>query len=101
MRAQPTRLLIDRGRLPNCSRRHAIWLDGRERPSGRTAHRGITPSTIMSPTFGSRTEIRPGARAHPHDSDHSRRGERAPPRSHSALPPATPPTTGAHRNQTP
>jgi hypothetical protein len=48
-------------------------VDGPERPSGRNAVCGITPSTIMSPTRshpGPRTEIRPGARAHyPRTSD--------------------------------
>ena len=67
MRAQAPHQLINRGRLPEFSRRHAIVLDGLERPSGRTAPSGITPSPIMSPTRsnpGPWTEIRLGARAH-------------------------------------
>jgi hypothetical protein len=67
MRAQPFITPMHRGRLPTCPRRHAR-VDGPERPSGRNASCGITPSTIMSPTRshpGPRTEIRLGARAHP------------------------------------
>jgi hypothetical protein len=67
MRAQPHFTPMRRGRLPAYSSRHAR-VDGPERPSGRNAFCGITPSTIMSPTRshpGPRTEIRPGARAHP------------------------------------
>ena len=66
MRAQPLITAMPRGRLPACSSRHAR-VDGPERPSGRNAFCGITPSTIMSPTrchAGPWTEIRPGARAH-------------------------------------
>jgi hypothetical protein len=67
MRAQPHLTPMPRGRLPAFSCRHAR-ADGPERPSGRNAFCGITtPATIMSPTrrpAGSRTEIRPGARAH-------------------------------------
>jgi hypothetical protein len=67
LRARPSLTPMHRGRLPTCSCRHAR-VDGPERPSGRNAYpRGITPSTIMSPTRshpGPRTEIRPGARAH-------------------------------------
>ena len=53
---------------PQPPARHA-HVDGPERPSGRNASpSGITPSNIMSPapepTRGSRTEVRPGARAH-------------------------------------
>ena len=65
---------MHRGQLPAYSRRHD-HVDGPERPSGRTAYRGITPSTIMSPTRshpGPWTEIRPGARAH-----HTRTSDRA------------------------
>jgi hypothetical protein len=68
MRAQPLITPMHRGRLPTCSRRHPLpGVDGPERPSGRNAFCGITPSTIMSPARshpGPRTEIRPGARAH-------------------------------------
>jgi len=68
MRAQPSLTPMRRGRLPACSRRHPLpGVDGPERPSGRNAFCGITPSTIMSPTRshpGPWTEIRPGARAH-------------------------------------
>ena len=74
MRAQPSLTPMHRGRLPARSRRHPS-VDGPERPSGRTAVCGITPSTIMSPTrrtAGSWTEIRPGARAH-----HTRTSDRA------------------------
>jgi hypothetical protein len=66
MRAQPFITPMHRGRLPAASCRH-LSVDGPERPSGRNAVCGITPSTIMSPTRshpGPRTEIRPGARAH-------------------------------------
>ena len=66
MRAQPSITAMHRGRLPAYSCRH-LFVDGPERPSGRTAFCGITPSTIMSPTRshpGPWTEIRPGARAH-------------------------------------
>jgi hypothetical protein len=67
VRAKPLFTQMRRGRLPAVSRRHAR-VDGPERPSGRNASpSGITPSTIMSPARsqpGSRTEIRPGARAH-------------------------------------
>ena len=57
---------MHRGPLPayRC-RHHAV--DGLQRPSGRTASRGNTPSTITSParrTARPRTEISPGARAH-------------------------------------
>jgi hypothetical protein len=84
MRAQPLITPMHRGRLPTCSRHHALALDGPERPSGRTALCGITPSsgrtalcgitpsTIFAPTRshpGPRTEIRPGARAHQPPSD--------------------------------
>jgi hypothetical protein len=66
MRAQPSLTPMHRGRLPADSCRHA-FVDGPERPSGRTAICGITPATIMSPARshpGPWTEIRPGARAH-------------------------------------
>jgi hypothetical protein len=68
MRAQPLITPIHHGRLPAVSRRHPLpGVDGPERPSARSAFRGITPATIMSPTRshpGPRTEVRPGARAH-------------------------------------
>jgi hypothetical protein len=68
MRARPSLTPMHRGRLPTCSCRHPHpGVDGPERPSGRNAFCGITPSTIMSPTrrpAGSWTEIRLGARAH-------------------------------------
>jgi hypothetical protein len=65
VRATPPALTMTCGRLPDCSRRHGTTLDGPERPSGRTATCGITPSTIMSPAPNRpRTEIRLGARAH-------------------------------------
>jgi transposase len=71
MRAQPLITPMHRGRLPAASCRQQS-VDGPERPSGRNALCGITPSTIMSPTRsrpGPWTEIRPGARAHaPSDS---------------------------------
>jgi hypothetical protein len=74
MRARPSLTPMHRGRLPSTPcRQHP--LDGPERPSGRNACCAITPSTIMSPTrrpAGSRTEIRPGARAH-----HTRTSNRA------------------------
>jgi hypothetical protein len=109
MRAQPFITPMRRGRLPACSRRHAR-VDGPERPSGRNAFCGITPSTIMSPTRshpGPWTEIRPGARAHaPSDSASTApvkrfalgpsgrpRGDRAPPPALTAnqqVAPATP-----------
>src|SRR3954452_16963099 len=57
---------MHRGQLPACSCRHH-WVDGLQRPSGRTASRGNTPSTITSParrTARPRTEISTGARAH-------------------------------------
>jgi len=96
MRAQPSITPMHRGRLPACSCRHPSGVDGPERPSGRNAICGTTPSTIMSPTRshpGARTEIRPGARAHaPSDSASTApvkrsalgpagrpRGDRAPP----------------------
>ena len=66
MRAQPFTTPMHRGRLPACSCCHAR-VDGPERPSGRNAFCGITPSTIMSPTRshpGPWTEIRLGACAH-------------------------------------
>jgi hypothetical protein len=68
VRAQPFVNQMRRGRLPAVSCRHVL-VDGPERPSGRNAYpSGITPSNIMSPTpeptRGSRTEVRPGARAH-------------------------------------
>ena len=68
VRAQPFVNQMRRGRLPAVSCRHH-QVDGPERPSGRNASpSGITPSNIMSPapepTRGSRTEVRPGARAH-------------------------------------
>jgi hypothetical protein len=81
MRARPSLTPMHRGRLPACScRQHS--LDGPERPSGRNAFCGITPSTIMSPTRshpGPWTEIRLGARAH-----HTRPNARAhgPPANH-------------------
>jgi Transposase IS116/IS110/IS902 family len=68
VRAQPSQTTMPRGRLPACSSRHGDHVAGPERPSGRTASAsGNTPSTITSPTgctAGSRTETRPGARAH-------------------------------------
>ena len=65
MRAKPSPQLIERGRLPADSCRHGVAVDGLERPSGRTASRGITPSPIMPPAPpGPRAEIRLGARAH-------------------------------------
>jgi len=68
VRAKPFVNQMRRGRLPAVSCRHVL-VDGPERPSGRNASpSGITPSNIMSPapepTRGSRTEVRPGARAH-------------------------------------
>ena len=66
---------MPRGRLPACCCRHHR-VDGLQRPSGRNASRGNTPSTITSPTrrtARSRTEISPGARAHrtpPHHRAH-------------------------------
>jgi hypothetical protein len=66
MRAQPLITPMHRGRPPAPSCRH-LSVDGPERPSGRNAICGNTPSTIMSPTRrhpGPWTEIRPGARAH-------------------------------------
>jgi transposase len=84
VRAKPSHSPMRRGRLPACSCRHSR-VDGPERPSGRNASpSGITQSTILSPTpkTGSRTEIRPGARAHtttnrphapPTDPQHQRR----------------------------
>ena len=66
VRALPSVTPMHRGRLPACSCRHDR-VDGLQRPSGRTASRGNTPSTITSParrTARPRTEIRPGARAH-------------------------------------
>ena len=59
---------MHRGRLPACRCRHHR-VDGLQRPSGRTASRGNTPSPITSParrTARPRTEISPGARAHQH-----------------------------------
>jgi hypothetical protein len=115
MRAQPLITPMRRGRLPACSRRHAR-VDGPERPSGRNAFCGITPSTIMSPTrshpTGPRTEIRPGARAHaPSDSASTApvkrfalgppgrpRGDRAPPPALNKQPRAAPAT---HNNDNP
>jgi hypothetical protein len=65
--AKPFVNQMRRGRLPAASCRHVL-VDGPERPSGRNASPGITPSNIMSPapepTRGSRTEVRLGARAH-------------------------------------
>ena len=65
--ALPSLTPMHRGPLPAGSCRHAR-VDGLHRPSGRNASpSGITPSTIMSPTWsqpGSWTEIRLGARAH-------------------------------------
>jgi hypothetical protein len=109
MRAQPSITPMHRGRLPTCSCRH-LSVDGPERPSGRNASCGITPSTIMSPTRshpGPWTEIRLGARAHaPSDSAGTApvkrsalgppgrpRGDRAPPPALNQQPrvaPATP-----------
>ena len=67
VRAKPFVTQMRRGRLHARSCRH-VRVDGPDRPSGRNASpSGITPSTIMSPArcrFGSRTEIRLGARAH-------------------------------------
>lgn len=79
MRARAPHQLISRGRLPERSCRHALALAGLERPSGRTAPSGITPSPIMSPTpaTGSWTEIRLGARAH--RPDHRRPPAHGPP----------------------
>jgi hypothetical protein len=57
---------MHRGPLPACCCRHHR-VDGLQRPSGRTASRGNTPSPITSParrTARPRTEISPGARAH-------------------------------------
>ena len=76
VRAKPSLTPMHRGRLPAFSRRH-VRVDGPERPSGRNASpSGITPSNIMSPapepTRGSRTEVRPGARAHnPRTTNHA------------------------------
>jgi len=71
MRAQPFITPMHRGQLPAGPCRHA-FVDGPERPSGRNALCGNTPSTIMSPSRshpGAWTEIRLGARAHaPSDS---------------------------------
>jgi hypothetical protein len=66
MRAHAPYQLINRGRLPEFSRRHALGRGGLERPSGRTATGGITPSPVMSPASATRswTEIRLGACAH-------------------------------------
>jgi len=50
VRAKPYVTPMHRGQLPpsSCRQPH---LDGHHRPSGRNAYpRGITPSTIMSPT---------------------------------------------------
>src|SRR5436309_4920516 len=103
MRAQPSLTPMHRGRLPAVPCRHAR-VDGPERPSGRNAICGITPSTIMSPTRsqpGPWTEIRPGARAHAPLSDSAAtapvkrfalgppgrpRGDRAPPPALSQQP---------------
>jgi hypothetical protein len=64
---------MPRGRLPASSCRHPR-VAGLHRQSGRNASpSGITPSTIMSPTWhsaGPRTEIRLGARAHTTDPIH-------------------------------
>lgn len=65
VRATPRALTMTCGRLPDCSCRHGTALDGPERPSGRTAICGITPSTTMSlAPKRPWTEIRLGAHAH-------------------------------------
>jgi hypothetical protein len=109
MRAQPFVTPMHRGRLPTASCRH-FSVDGLERPSGRNAFCGITPSTIMSPARshpGPRTEIRPGARAHAHsnsaDTAPVKRftlgpagrpgGDRAPPPALNQQSPVAPATT--------
>jgi len=83
VRAYAPHQLINRGRLLQRFRRHATMLDGLERPSGRTAPSGITPSPIMSPasTTRPRTEIRLGACAH--QRSHRRPPAHAPPSNHS------------------
>ena len=65
VRALPSVTPMHRGRLPACRCRHAR-VDGLQRPSGRTASRGNTPSPITSPARRPRprTEISLGARAH-------------------------------------
>jgi hypothetical protein len=81
MRAQPLITPMHRGRLPACSCRH-LSVDGPERPSGRNAACGITPSTIMSPARshpGPWTEIRLGAAHHTHTSNRAH----APPTTNS------------------
>ena len=83
VRAQPFIKPTNHGRLPAASRRHAS-VDGPERQSGRNASpKGVTPSTIMSPTLttGSRTEIRLGARAH---TTHTVNRAHAPPHASSS-----------------
>src|SRR5262245_62710073 len=84
MRARAPHQPISCGLLPTFSCRHATWLAGPERPSGRTAPSGITPSPIMSPASTTRpwTEIRLGARAH--RPDHRRPTAHAPPRTRAA-----------------
>jgi hypothetical protein len=86
VRAQPLVTPMRRGRLSAASRRHAR-VDSLERPSGRNASpSGITPSNIMSPARsqpGSRTEARPGARAHTTRTDNR---AHAPPTRRSSTP---------------
>jgi hypothetical protein len=85
VRATPQTLRMTCGRLPNCSCRHGTSLDGPERPSGRTATYGITPSTIVSPApQRPRTEIRLGARAR--HRNHPRPRAHAPPRVQARKP---------------
>ena len=83
---------------PAISCRHAR-VDGPERPSGRNAYpRGITPSTIMSPTRshpGPWTEIRPGARAH----TPSASAATAPVKRFALGPQAAPGVTGRRRRR--
>ena len=86
MRAHAPHHSISRGRLQKTSSRHAIRLAGPERPSGRTATCGITPSTIMSPasTTRPRTEIRLGTRAH--RPDQRRPAAHSPPHTNAPQP---------------
>jgi len=90
VRAKPINQMR-RGRLPAGSCRHA-HVDGLQRQSGRNAYpSGITPSNIMSPapepSRGSRTEVRPGARAH---TTHNINRAHAPPITRGSSIPTTP-----------
>jgi hypothetical protein len=95
--AQSSITPMRRGRLPAFCCRHD-HVDGPERLSGHNAYRGITPSTITSPTARrSRTEISPGARAH--DQRPYERAHAPPPRRRHRT--STPTTRCALERSTP